>query len=47
MLPAVTQHLTALEAAVGEPLFLRHRGNKELYNQIVQEAVPGPEWLAS
>nr|BBH92418.1 LysR family transcriptional regulator [Thermogemmatispora argillosa] len=41
--PAVTQHLAALEAAVGEPLFLRAprrmiptaRG-KELYNQIVQ-----------
>ncbi|MBX5450136.1 LysR family transcriptional regulator [Thermogemmatispora sp.] len=41
--PAVTQHLAALEAAVGEPLFLRAsrrmiptaRG-KELYNQVVQ-----------
>ncbi len=41
--PAVTQHLAALEAAVGEPLFLRAprrmiptaRG-KELYSQVVQ-----------
>ncbi|MBE3565913.1 MAG: LysR family transcriptional regulator [Thermogemmatispora sp.] len=36
MQPAVTQQLAALEATVGEPLFLRHRGKKELYNQIVQ-----------